>query len=82
MPRPHLAQAREIVIEHCRTLGVPYTETTLLKSYGIVIRYLNDVGLSAADPVECGLVQMFPTTGIGSLALTQRIRPPPIARAG
>ena len=64
MPRPHLAQAREIVIEHCRTLGVPYTETTLLKSYGIVIRYLNDVGLSAADPFECGLVQKFRTKGI------------------
>ena len=64
MPRPHLAQAREIVIEHCRTLDVPYTETTLLKSYGIVIRYLNDVGLSAADPFECGLVQKVRAKGI------------------
>jgi hypothetical protein len=43
---------------------VPYTETTLLKSYGIVIRYLNDVGLSAADPFECGLVQKFRAKGI------------------
>ena len=64
MPRPHLSQARDIVIEHCKTLGVPYTETTLIKSYGIVIRYLNDVGLAAADPFECGLVQKFRTKGI------------------
>lgn len=53
MPRPHLSRAREIVIEHCKTLGVPYVETTLLQSYAIVIRYLNDVGLAARDPFEC-----------------------------
>jgi fatty acid desaturase len=53
MARPHLAHARAIVIEHCRTLGVPYTETTLLKSYGIVIAYLNRVGLAARDPFDC-----------------------------
>lgn len=59
MPRPHLAKAREIVREHCRTLGVPYTETTLLRSYGIVIRYLNRVGLSARDPFDCPMVNQF-----------------------
>ncbi|BDV29795.1 fatty acid desaturase family protein [Microbacterium terricola] len=53
MPRPHLAKAREIVREHCRTLNVPYTETTLVQSYGIVIRYLNRVGLAARDPFDC-----------------------------
>jgi hypothetical protein len=29
---------------------VPYTETTLMKSYGIVVRYLNKVGIAARDP--------------------------------
>jgi len=53
MPRPHLAKASEIVREHCRTLGVPYTETTLVRSYAIVIDYLNRVGLSARDPFDC-----------------------------
>lgn len=53
MARPHLAKAREIVIEYCRTFDVPYTETTLLKSYGIVIEYLNRVGLAARDPFDC-----------------------------
>ena len=59
MPRPHLAKAREIVREHCRTLDVPYTETTLLQSYGIVIQYLNRVGLAARDPFDCPMVNQF-----------------------
>jgi fatty acid desaturase len=59
MPRPHLARAREIVREHCRTLDVPYTETTLARSYGIVVRYLNRVGLAARDPFDCPMVQQF-----------------------
>nr|WP_062525287.1 acyl-CoA desaturase [Demequina rhizosphaerae] len=53
MARPHLGRAREIVREHCATLGIPYTETTLLESYGIVIAYLNRVGLAARDPFDC-----------------------------
>ena len=53
MPRPHLARARRIVRRQCDRLGVPYAETTLWRSYGIVIRYLNRVGLAAKDPFEC-----------------------------
>lgn len=56
MPRPHLSRAREIVIEQCRTLDVPYTETTLGRSYAIVIGYLNRVGLAARDPFDCPMV--------------------------
>ncbi|MBZ4487361.1 acyl-CoA desaturase [Microbacterium sp. cx-55] len=56
MPRPALKHARLLVREHCDRLDVPYTETTLLRSYGIVIRYLNRVGLSARDPFACPLV--------------------------
>ncbi|WP_373692940.1 fatty acid desaturase family protein [Agromyces silvae] len=59
MARPHLAKARQIVREHCRTTGTPYTETTLVRSYGIVIRYLNRVGLAARDPFDCPMVQRF-----------------------
>ncbi|MEU2205391.1 acyl-CoA desaturase [Microbacterium oleivorans] len=53
MPRPALSKAREIVREHCATLGVPYTETSLGRSYAIVIDYLNRVGLAARDPFDC-----------------------------
>ncbi|HKT57756.1 MAG TPA: acyl-CoA desaturase [Microbacterium sp.] len=56
MPRPHLSRARRIVMEQCRTLDVPYTETTMWRSYGIVIAYLNRVGLAARDPFECPVV--------------------------
>ncbi len=56
MPRPALKEARRLVRDHCAALDVPYTETTLLRSYGIVVRYLNRVGLGARDPFACPLV--------------------------
>lgn len=59
MPRPHLAQARRLVRAHCAEHDVPYTETTLMRSYGIVVRYLNDVGLAARDPFDCPMMQRF-----------------------
>ncbi|MCR2783582.1 MULTISPECIES: acyl-CoA desaturase [unclassified Microbacterium] len=59
MPRPHLAQARKIVIEACKTLDVPYTETSLLRSYAIVIDYLNRVGLAARDPFDCPMASTY-----------------------
>lgn len=59
MSRPHLAKTREIVMEQCETRGVPYTETSLIESYGIVIAYLNRVGLSARDPFDCPMVGQF-----------------------
>ncbi|MBD8043468.1 acyl-CoA desaturase [Arthrobacter sp. Sa2BUA2] len=53
MPRPHLARASEIVKEHCAKHKIPYTEATITESYGIVVRYLNRVGLAARDPFDC-----------------------------
>ncbi|MCB7137984.1 fatty acid desaturase family protein [Cellulosimicrobium marinum] len=59
MPRPHLARAREIVRDHCARLGLPYTETSLVRSYAIVVRYLNEVGLSARDPFDCPMFRQL-----------------------
>ena len=59
MPRPHLAKARRIVKEHCATVGVPYTEATVPESYGIVVSYLNRVGLSARNPFDCPMVTEY-----------------------
>lgn len=59
MPRPYLARAREIVIDQCRTLDVPYAETSIWRSYGIVIAYLNRVGLAARDPFDCPMVTSY-----------------------
>ncbi|WP_297082250.1 acyl-CoA desaturase [uncultured Demequina sp.] len=53
MARPHLGRAREIVREYCELHHVPYTETSLVESYAIVIAYLNRVGLAARDPFDC-----------------------------
>lgn len=59
MARPYLAKTREIVREYCETHGVPYTETSILRSYAIVIEYLNRVGLAARDPFECPMMAEF-----------------------
>ncbi|WP_298865454.1 fatty acid desaturase family protein [Microbacterium sp.] len=59
MSRLHLSRAREIVREYCRTNDVPYTEVSMLRSYSIVIRYLNRVGLAASDPFACPAAAQF-----------------------
>lgn len=59
MSRLHLARAREIVIDQCAALDVPYVETSLWRSYAIVIAYLNRVGLAARDPFDCPMVGEF-----------------------
>ncbi|WP_199431654.1 fatty acid desaturase family protein [Qaidamihabitans albus] len=59
MPRPNLKRAQPIVRAHCAEHQVPYTETSLWHSYGIVVRYLNAVGLRARDPFQCPLIRQF-----------------------
>lgn len=59
MARPHLAKTRLIVREFCAEHDVPYTETSLLKSYAIVIDYLNRVGLAARDPFDCPIAAAY-----------------------
>lgn len=59
MARPHLARARLIVRDFCVSREVPYTETSLGRSYLIVVRYLNRVGLSARDPFDCPAAAQF-----------------------
>ncbi|MCU1635188.1 MAG: delta fatty acid desaturase [Cryobacterium sp.] len=59
MARPNLRKAQEITKEYCKTNNILYTETSLLESYGIVIAYLNRVGLSARDPFDCPMVSRF-----------------------
>ena len=53
MARPHLAKARKLVREHCRSLDVPYAETSLIKAWGIVVGHLNRVGLAARNSFQC-----------------------------
>ncbi|NDZ94525.1 acyl-CoA desaturase [Streptomyces sp. SID6673] len=59
MPRPNLAKVQPLVRAHCARHGVTYTETSLVGSYAIVLRYLNQVGLGERDPFTCPLVQTY-----------------------
>ena len=53
MARPKLTHAAKMVREFCAEKKIAYTETSLFESYGIVVRYLNEVGLRARDPFDC-----------------------------
>ena len=53
MARPQLHKATALVRQHCDKHGIPLTETTLAASFGIIVRYLNEVGLAAGRRFEC-----------------------------
>ena len=55
MPRPNLRLVQPIVRAYCAEQGLGYSEAGLFESYGIVIDYLNNVGLRARGPFECPL---------------------------
>ena len=59
MARPQLHKAAQIVREFCAEKKIAYTETGLFQSYGIVIAYLNRVGLAARDPFDCPPAQVM-----------------------
>jgi fatty acid desaturase len=44
MPRPNLPRAQKVVRGFCRERGVPYAETSAVRSYSIVIKHLYAVG--------------------------------------
>ncbi|MFF7203632.1 fatty acid desaturase family protein [Streptomyces sp. NPDC008141] len=50
MPRPHLKLAQPLVRAHCRSLGLPYTETGLVESYRQALNHMHDVG----EPLRTG----------------------------
>jgi fatty acid desaturase len=59
MARPKLARAAKLVRQFCADKKISYTETGLFQSYGIVIAYLNRVGLAARDPFDCPPAQVL-----------------------
>jgi fatty acid desaturase len=63
MPSVNLRRVRPIVRAYCAELGVPYTETSLLRSWMIVVRYLHRVGIRHADPFDCPAAAAFRTAG-------------------
>ncbi len=59
MPRPNLRLAQPIVRAYCDQHQVTYTEVGLFESYGIVVDYLNNVGLQARGPFECPIMAAY-----------------------
>ncbi len=59
MPRPNLKRVQPIVRAYCAEHDVEYTEVGLLESYGIVVDYLNNVGLRAREPFECPVMSQY-----------------------
>lgn len=59
MPRPNLRRLRPVVLAYCAERGIAYTETSLMESYRIVVRYLNAVGLGQRDPFSCPVTAQF-----------------------
>jgi fatty acid desaturase len=49
MPRPNLRRAQALVREFCQEHHIPYSETSLLASYGLALRHLHAVGRSLPE---------------------------------
>ena len=54
MPRPSLRRAQQVVRAHCRQHGLTYHESTILGSYGQVLRHLHAVGVSLRPAPDAG----------------------------
>jgi hypothetical protein len=52
---------------------VHYTETGLFRSYAIVTRHINRVGLGDKDPFACPLLEMRQTPGLDAAEPTHGI---------
>ncbi len=61
MARPNLKRVRPLIRDYCAQHDVPYTEVGLFESYGIVVSYLNNVGLQARGPFECPITSQYRT---------------------
>lgn len=60
MPRVHLKEAHELVLAHCEKHDIQLTEVGWFESFGMIISYLNKVGLSGnADPFVCPMIAEY-----------------------
>lgn len=56
MPSMSLRRVAPLVRAYCAEHAIPYTQVSLGRSYAIVVRHLNQVGLGERDPFVCPLV--------------------------
>ena len=55
MPRNRMPQANKLVREYCEQVGVAYHETSMLRSYGELLRFLHNIGAPLRSPRPAGL---------------------------
>ena len=49
MPRPNLRRSQPLIRDFCRQKGLPYCQTSLVRSYAQALRYLHGIGTQAGD---------------------------------
>lgn len=59
MPSVALREAMPIVRGYLAEHDVPYTEAGLFEAYGIVVRWLNEVGIGRSDPFDCPFAAQY-----------------------
>jgi len=59
MPRPSLRRAKPIVQAYCKEHNIPYVQVSLPRSYAIIVKYLNTVGLADRDPFNCPITAVY-----------------------
>ena len=59
MPSMSLRGVAPMVREYCARHGVPYTQVSLGRSYAIVVRHLNTVGVADRDRFVCPMVAAY-----------------------
>lgn len=52
MPQPNLRRARPIVATHCRTVGLDYYETSVVRAYLEIVRHLRRVSQQARSHIR------------------------------
>jgi fatty acid desaturase len=53
MPSPNLREARRLIRDYCRELGVPYLERSLPTAMRDVVKSVHRIGIRHADPFDC-----------------------------
>ncbi|CAN5120452.1 acyl-CoA desaturase [soil metagenome] len=59
MARPQLAAAARLVRAACKAEGIPYSETSLMRAFRLVVAYMNRVGLYSGASFECAIANNY-----------------------
>lgn len=72
MPRPNLRRSQPLIRAFCEEHGVPYCQTSLLRSYGLALRHLNEVGKLARRRARQGGTAETASSALSRVGITVR----------